>query len=261
MDPLLVTEMGINQFVGQYTWPLIRISAFFMAVPIIGTKIVPARVRLALAFSLALMVSPMLPEIPAVSFVSMQGMIMVVHQVIIGLAMGFVMQVAMQVFTLAGQFIAMKMGLGFASMNDPANGVTVTVISQYYLITSTLLFLSFNGHLVLIDYIVDSFTLLPITSTGLPASSLWFIASLGGWMFASGLVIALPLLTALLVVNLAFGVMSRAAPQMNVFAVGFPITLVFGMVLMWIGMVSFLPNFELFMREGLAAVRTVMGAP
>lgn len=261
MDPFLLTDDGMSQFVGQYIWPFMRIGAFFMAVPIIGAKMIPARVRLALAMSLTMLVSPLLANIPTVQFMSIEGMLMVVSQIIIGIAMGFVMQVAMQVFTLAGQFIAMKMGLGFASMNDPASGVSVTIISQYYLIVSTLLFVSVNGHLLLIDYIVDSFTYIPISSAALPASTLWFIASMGGWMFSSALVIALPLLTALLVVNLAFGVMSRAAPQMNVFAVGFPITLVFGMMLMWVGMTSFLPNFYQFIEQGFAAVKTVMGAP
>lgn len=257
----MFTDSGINQFVGQYMWPFIRISAFFMAVPIIGTKIVPARVRLALSFSLSLLITPLLPVVPVIEIVSVQGFLMVINQVTIGLAMGFVMQVVMQVFTLAGQFIAMKLGLGFASMNDPSSGVSVTVISQFYLITSTLLFLSVNGHLVLIDYIVDSFSYIPLSAGGLPSSSLWFIANLGSWMFASGLVISLPLLTALLIVNLAFGVMSRAAPQMNVFAVGFPITLVLGMILMWVGLESFLPNFMQFIEEGFGFVRTVMGAP
>jgi len=239
-------------------WPLIRISAFFMAVPIIGTKIIPTRVRLALAFSLSLLVTPLLSDLPEVELMSMAGVMVIINQVIIGLAMGFVMQVAMQIFTLTGQLIAMKMGLGFASMNDPSSGVSVTIISQYYLILSTLLFLSVNGHLVLIDYIVDSFRYLPISSGGLSAEKFWFIASLGSWMFGSALVISLPLLTALLVVNLAFGVMSRSAPQMNVFAVGFPITLVFGMLLMWVGMMSFLPNFYQFIEQGYGNMRQLL---
>jgi len=239
-------------------WPFIRISAFFMAVPIIGTKIIPARVRLALAFSLSMLITPLLSNLPDVELMSVAGAMVVINQVIIGLAMGFVMQIAMQIFTLTGQLIAMKMGLGFASMNDPSSGVSVTIISQYYLILSTLLFLSVNGHLVLIDYIADSFRYIPISSSGLSADKFWFVASLGSWMFGSALVISLPLLTALLIVNLAFGVMSRSAPQMNVFAVGFPITLVFGMLLMWVGMMSFLPNFHQFIEQAYGNVRLLL---
>ncbi|GAA5316922.1 MAG: hypothetical protein AseanaTS_21260 [Candidatus Pelagadaptatus aseana] len=192
---------------------------------------------------------------------SLSSLMIVLQQVVIGLAVGFFLQVVFQVFVLAGQVVAMKMGLGFASMNDPANGVTVTVLSQYYLVMTTLLFLSVNGHLAVIELIVSSFTTLPISQQGLSAQDFWNIAASGSWLFSRALLIALPLLTALLVVNLAFGVMSRSAPQMNVFAVGFPITLVFGLFLMWVGQASFLPNFQTFVEEGFNFVHHLLGVP
>ncbi|GAA5319378.1 MAG: flagellar biosynthetic protein FliR [Candidatus Pelagadaptatus aseana] len=198
---------------------------------------------------------------PQVELMSLSSLMIVLQQVVIGLAVGFFLQVVFQVFVLAGQVVAMKMGLGFASMNDPANGVTVTVLSQYYLVMTTLLFLSVNGHLAVIELIVSSFTTLPISQQGLSAQDFWNIAASGSWLFSRALLIALPLLTALLVVNLAFGVMSRSAPQMNVFAVGFPITLVFGLFLMWVGQASFLPNFQTFVEEGFNFVHHLLGVP
>ena len=254
-----ITDSEIWQFVGQYVWPLFRIASFFMAVPVLGSKLINARARLALAVAITIIIAPLLPPMPVVDPVSIQGMLIILQQVIIGVSMGFILQVVMQLFVLAGQFIAMKMGLGFASMNDPSNGVSVTVISQFYLMMATLLFLSFNAHLLIIDLIVESFRTVPIGGDGFGLQQFFDIASLGSWMFAGALVIALPLLTSLLVVNLTFGVMSRAAPQMNVFAVGFPITLVFGLILIWFGLASFLPNYITFLSQGMTMVRELIG--
>ncbi len=253
------SDAQILAFVGGYFFPFCRIGAFFFATPIIGTRIIPTRVRLALALAVTVLVAPILPPFEVVPSLSLQTGVIVIQQMLIGLAMGFTLQIVFQVFVLAGQLIAMKMGLGFASMNDPANGVTVTVLSQFFLILSTLLFLSLNGHLIMMDIMAQSFTVLPVGQSGLPSESIWQMVNLGGWMFKCALLIALPILTSILVVNIAFGVMSRSAPQMNVFAVGFPITLVFGMVLVWFGLVNFLPNYERFVNEGFVSLKSILG--
>src|SRR5690606_31711830 len=133
MQELIISEEQLAQFIGQYLWPLLRIGAFYFAVPVIGARTVPARVRLVLMLFTAIMIAPVLPPAPTVSFVSTQGFAMIIQEVLIGLALGFAMQVVLHVFVLAGQFIAMKMGLGFAAMNDPSSGVSVTILSQFYL--------------------------------------------------------------------------------------------------------------------------------
>jgi len=245
-----LTDAQITEFVGRYLWPLFRIGALFMSMPIVGTRLVTARVRVVLAFTVTLLIVPLLPPMPAVPPLSIASLLIIVQQIIIGITIGFFLQVIFHLFVLAGQFMAMKMGLGFASMNDPANGVTVTVVSQYYLILTTLLFLSVNGHLAVFQMIIESFTTFPVSDSGFGADIFWQVANSGTWMFSRALLIAMPVLTSLLVVNLAFGVMSRAAPQMNVFAVGFPITLLFGLILIWYSMPSFFPNYQLFMEEG-----------
>jgi flagellar biosynthetic protein FliR len=247
----VVSDAQIAQFVGQYIWPLTRITAFLLAAPIFGSRIVSARVRLVLGLMLTLLVAPLLPPLPAFDGFSLPVLIVTLQQVLIGITFGFFFQVVFQVFVLAGQYIAMKMGLGFASMNDPANGVTVTIVSQFYLLTTTLLFLSINGHLIILQVLIDSFTTIPIGTMSLEFNTFYQIAELGNWMFASALSIALPVLTALLIVNIAFGVMSRAAPQINIFAVGFPITLIFGLLLMWLVFDAFLPLFQDFVNQGL----------
>ncbi|MGH1441689.1 MAG: flagellar biosynthetic protein FliR [Cellvibrionaceae bacterium] len=245
------SDSQIGQFVGQYFWPLTRISAFVLAAPIFGTRVISARIRLVLSVMLTILVAPLLPALPPFTTLSLDMALITVQQILIGVTLAFIFQVTFQVFVLAGQYIAMKMGLGFAQMNDPSNGVSVTIISQFYLLTTTLLFLSINGHLAILKIIVDSFTIMPIGETGFSASDFYQIVNLGGWMFASALTIALPVLTALLVVNIAFGIMSRSAPQINIFAVGFPVTLIFGLLLMWLDFNAFLPSFNQFVNEGL----------
>jgi flagellar biosynthesis protein FliR len=254
MQELLITEEQLNQFIGQYLWPLLRIGAFYMAVPVIGARTVPARIRLVLALFTAMLVAPVLPASPTISFMSGEGVVMVMKEVLIGLGLGFSMQVVMQSFLLAGQYISQKMGLGFASMNDPANGVSVAIISQFYLLLTTLLFLSSNGHLVVLQLLIDSYQRFPILASGFSDQQFMSIVQMGSWMFAAALLISLPLFTALMIVNISFGVMSRSAPQMNIFSVGFPFTLLFGFILMWFSLANFLPLYFELMDEGMAMV-------
>lgn len=258
MQELVVSEAQINQFIGQYLWPMMRISAFYFAVPIIGARTIPARVRIILALFTALLVVPLLPNAPVVSFMSLQGMHMIMKEVLIGLALGFMMQIVMHVFILVGQFVALKLGLGFAAQNDPSSGVSVTVLSQFYLLLSTLLFLSINGHLVVIQMIVDSFVSFPVGSAGLMPEHYMHIVNMFSWMFASALLVSLPLFTSLMIVNMSFGVMSRSAPQMNIFTVGMPFILVFGYILMWYSLSNFLPLFYQIIDEGIAATQKLV---
>lgn len=260
MEPLVVTDEQIWQFIGQYIWPMIRIGAFFFAVPIIGARTVPARVRLILMVFTTLLVVPVLPPAPIIDLVSLEAVMLIIQEVLIGLALGFSLQVVMQLYVLAGQFIAMKMGLGFASMNDPASGVSVAILSQFYTLLTTLLFLSVNGHLVMLQIFIDSFTNIPIATGGLGVDTFLMLAEMGSWMFAGALVISLPLFTALMIVNMSFGVMGRSAPQMNVFTVGFPATLIFGLGLMWLSLANFLPLFYQIMDEGVGMMLRIAEA-
>lgn len=157
MNELVVSETQLMAFIGQYLWPMIRISGFYFMVPVIGARTVPARIRIILTLFTTLLIVPLLPAAPAVSLVSVEAMMMLVKELLIGVALGFMLQVVMHVFVLAGQYIALKMGLGFAAMNDPSSGVSVTVLSQFYLLLSTLLFLSINGHAIVIQLLVDSY--------------------------------------------------------------------------------------------------------
>lgn len=255
---MVYSDTEIAAFILQYFLPFVRIGAMFLAMPVIGAQIVSPRVRLLMAFLVAMIVTPMLPAMPPMASLSLQTFVFVLQEIAIGAAVGFAFQVVFQVFVLSGQIMAMKMGLGFASMNDPTNGVQTTALSQFYLMLVTLMFVAINGHLVLISMIVESFRSMPPGNIVISPQMFIELASLGSWMFAGALVISLPVLTSLLFVNMAFGVMSRAAPQLNIFAVGFPFTLICGLVLVWLGLTNFATNFENIMDYGFLFVNDLL---
>ncbi|MCE2029130.1 flagellar biosynthetic protein FliR [Sessilibacter corallicola] len=250
-------ESQISDYLREYLWPLVRISSFLLASPIYGARTLPPRYRITLALPLAVIVMPSL-DVPDIELVSIQGFVVTLQQILIGVMLGFVFQLFLQLFVVAGQTIAMNMGLGFASLNDPANGVVVTVLSQFYLTLATMLFLSINGHLIILELLVQSFQFMPIGEFINPEFKFYELAKLGGWMIAGALVLALPVVTAILIVNIAFGVMSRSAPQMNIFAVGFPITLLFGLFIIWVGLTNFYPQMSTYFSDVLAFIRETL---
>jgi len=226
---MIISGAELTSWLAALLWPFMRIGAMFAAVPIFSARSVPVRIRVLLAFFVAWMLMPVIPEPPAVELISAQALLISIHQVLIGLAMGFILQLVFGAFVIAGQSIAMAMGLGFASMIDPQNGLQVPVVSQIFLIMVTLIFLALNGHLILIEVLAKSFHDLPIGMLVPSRDGLWQLVTWGSNMFAGGMLIALPAVAALLLVNLAFGVTTRAAPQLNIFAVGFPVMIMVGL--------------------------------
>lgn len=244
----------------MHLWPLFRIASFIMVVPIFGTQLVSGRIRLILSLLLTILVVPNLPPVPAIDPLSLAAAAISIQQVSIGVFMGFSVLMLFQLFVISGQIMAMQMGLGFAAMVDPTNGITVTVLSQFYLMLISLLFLGMNGHLVMFEALVESFHVMPIGSGFISADSWWLLAQRISWMFASGLMIALPAITALLIINMSLGVMTRAAPQMNIFSLGFGITVILGLVIYWITLAGFLPQFDLLSGQTFAFLRDTLSA-
>ncbi len=251
---LELTDAQIGGWVGQFLFPLFRIASMLMVMPVIGTQLVPIRVRLYLSLAICLALAPILPPMPQVDAISLQAMLLIGEQVLIGVMFGFVLQLYFHLFIVAGQIIAMQMGLGFASMVDPANGVSVPVLGQFLLMLVTLLFLAMNGHLVAFEVLAESFVTLPVGG-GLLLDHYWAIAGKLTWVIAAGLLLALPVITALLIINLSFGVMTRAAPQLNIFSIGFPLTLVLGLFIFWVGLSDFLAHFQTLTSEALQQLR------
>jgi flagellar biosynthesis protein FliR len=243
----------------QYFWPFVRIGAFLMVAPIIGATFVPPRFRLVLAGAITLLVAPLVTLPQGIEPLSVAGVIVTTHQLLIGAATGFVLQVIFDSLAMGGQLLANSMGLSFAFNVDPQHGASTPVVGYMYMLMVTLTFLALNGHLAMIEALVDGFRTLPIGMTGFGADQWWQIVGWGNQLFAGALTVALPGMTALLVVNLGFGVMSRAAPSLNMFAVGFPITLVFGLLVILLGLPAVQSSFTTLIGECLVLVRTLAG--
>lgn len=233
-----LTENELLLLVQAYYWPFLRISALLIAAPVFGAASVPVRGRILLAVLVAALIAPSMPTSAPVDLLGPIGMLLAAQQVLIGLAMGFVIQMTFAAIVVAGQALAMTMGLGFAMSVDPNNGVQVPVLSQLYVILSTLIFLAIDGHLILIRILADSFAYLPVGSALLQGDLAISVVLWGSQMFASALLLALPALTAVLLINISFGVITRAAPQLNIFAVGFPVTILVGFVFLLLTMPS-----------------------
>ncbi len=227
-----ITSLEVAAMLSSWFWPFVRISAFVSAAPVFGRRGTPPRVTLVVALMLSLAISPVLAPMPVVEPASMKGLLITVQQVVIGLGMGFALRLMFMVMELMGQIVAHLMGLGFASMVDPANGINVPVLSQFYIIVVTLVFLALDGHLLAITVLADSFRILPVGFEGLSRAGLWGITGQTGWVFATATLLALPAMATLLTVNMAFGVMTRAAPQLNIFVIGFPVAIIFGFAVM-----------------------------
>lgn len=230
-----VSSAEITGILGAYLWPFFRIAAMVMVAPIFSSNFISQRSRILMALAISIVIVPNIPvQVPQVDALSAEGLLIIAHQILIGACMGFMLQLLFNAFIVAGQIIAMQMGLGFASMVDPQNGVMVPVISQFYLVFITLIFVSINGHLILIQVMSESFVTLPIAATGLSPVDFQDIVAQASWMYAAGVIIALPAIGSLMMVNLAFGILSRAAPQISPFSIGFPMTIILGFMVMLI---------------------------
>lgn len=240
---MFISLAELEYWVGAFLFPLFRIGSFFMAMPIFGTQMVPVRVRFGLAFVVTLILIPVLPEIPVYDGISIQTWIVVLNQIIIGTLIGFSLQLLFQSYILGAQIIALQSGLGFASMTDPATGVQVVVVAQFYSMMAMLLFLGMNGHLVMLEVLAQSFFVLPVGMNLFSFDEVMRIVLMLSWVFAAALLMSLPAIVALLIINLAFGVMTKAAPQLNIFAIGFPFTMLMGLIMYYINVPIFYDHY------------------
>ncbi|HRC72729.1 MAG TPA: flagellar biosynthetic protein FliR [Candidatus Competibacter sp.] len=249
----------IAAWVGTFLWPLTRVAALASIAPVLGARTLPRRIRLMLALALTWAILPFVPPAPAVEPLSPTGLLILAQQVLIGLSMGFVLRLVFAALELGGHMIATQMGLSFASLVDPQNGGQTPLLSQFYTLLGTLIFLALNGHLLLVQLLVDSFKTLPVAAVGADRDVLWVLANWASHTFAGAVSISLPAVASLLVVNLAFGVMTRAAPQLNIFAVGFPITLILGLLILLYNLPTLLHQLDGLFGEGFRAIGQLTG--
>ena len=256
---MTLASSEIMSWVGSFMWPLIRIAALVGVAPVFGARTVPVRAKVAFALVLTLVIAPVSPPVPVVDPISGEAVLIVLNQMLIGAAMGLALQMVFAMFIVGGQIIAFQMGLGFASMVDPSSGTQVPVISQFYVILLTLIFFALDGHLTFINVVADSFHTMPIGVNGLSNDGLWALVNWGGQMYLGAVQIALPAIASLLLLNLTFGVVTRAAPQFNIFSIGFPVTMVAGFFIMLSTLMAVLPQIKLQLANGFALMRGVAG--
>lgn len=253
----LVMNDILNAF---YTllWPFTRISAALLVAPIFSARSVNLRVRIMLALGLTFVIYP-LYDWPILDVLSGEGLFIMAQQAVLGIIMGLIIQIAFAAITAAGDFIAISMGLSFAMMADPNNGHQTPILSQFFVILASLLFLSIGGHLVLIEMLLDSFRLMPIEGVRLDLAIIHDFIQWSGIIFAGGMMIALPVMVTLLVTNMAMGVVARAAPTLNIFAVGFPAAMLVGFVTLVILIPSMTTGMEKLWVDSYHQVQIYMG--
>jgi len=253
------SDAQLNAWMAELFWPLTRILGLFMVAPVFGHASVPRRFKVALGVLVALVVAPTLPAPPAVALTSWTGLFILAQQFIIGAAMGLVMRLVFAGVEAAGEVMGLQIGLGFASFFDPASQGQTLVVGRFLNVLAVLVFLSVNAHLLLIATLADSFRLLPVSSTPLAAAGFLSLTQAGAVIFTLALQLALPLIAILLVVNLALGILTRSAPQLNIFAIGFPITLGVGLIALDLSLSRFSPLFEHAVDDAFARIAPLLG--
>ncbi len=250
----------ISAWVAQLWWPLLRIGGFIAVAPVMGSSSVPARGRIGLSLAIALLLAPLVQPAAAIEPLSAVGLVAAINQVLIGLAIGMTVSLVFDALALAGQTISMTMGLGYATLVDPQRGANTAVLGQMFTILGTLVYLSLDGHLALLAVFARSFQTIPVGAQLLDRHVFGTVASWGASVFESGLLIALPATVALLVVNLALGVVTRAAPQLNLFGVGFPIAMLAGYFVLISGLDSTISGTTHLLERALLAAGDLISA-
>jgi flagellar biosynthetic protein FliR len=225
-----ITEAQLAAWISPIFWPFLRVLAVFTTAPVFSMRAIPVRAKVALAFFVALATQASLPNMPVIGFDDPQVLGVVVQQVGVGLAIGFAIRLVFSAVELAGEVVGFQMGLNFAAFFDPTINAQSSAVARFFGQMTSLLFLAMNGHLMVLMAITRSFHSFPLDQNFLETLKQMKLQRLGADLFASALWIALPMIGMLMFANLAMGIISRIAPQMNIFAVGFPITLVVGLV-------------------------------
>ncbi|WP_340617495.1 flagellar biosynthetic protein FliR [Xenorhabdus entomophaga] len=217
----------LSRLVSDFFWPLVRLLALFSIAPIFSEKQMPIKVRIGLALAITALLVPGLPasQIPVFS---VPGIWVLIQQILIGMALGLTIQIAFAVVRHAGEVLGLQMGLSFATFFDPTGGPNMPILARILNMLMMLLFLAFDGHLWLLSILADTFYSIPIQSTQLNPKGFLLLAQSASLIFVNGMMLALPMITLLLVLNLSLGMLNRMTPQLSVFVVGFPLTLTVG---------------------------------
>ncbi|HJV88491.1 MAG TPA: flagellar biosynthetic protein FliR [Noviherbaspirillum sp.] len=241
----------------SFIWPLTRILGLITTAPLYGNASVPVTVKIGIGVMLSLVIAPIIPPIPAMDPMSLPGLLILAQQLIIGLAMGFSMRIVFSTVELGGEVAGLTMGFGFATFFDPQTRGRSSAISQFLALLMLMLFLATNTHLLLLSTLAESFTTLPISATPLGGKSLKQVVDWGSLIFSAGLQLSLPIIAALLITNIALGILTRAAPQLNLFGIGFPITLGVGFIIIGLVLPYLATPIDRLFNESVEFIRQI----
>jgi flagellar biosynthesis protein FliR len=261
MQPVVLNAADVSMWVGRLWWPMLRVGGFALTAPALSETVVPGLVKIVMSVSLAFLMAPLAPVPADLSIFSATGLAAALQELLIGVAIGMVVQLTFEALTFAGQTVSMTMGLGFATLVDPQRGANTTVLGQMFMIFGILTYLAVNGHLVLLGALAKSFQTLPIGLSHIDGNFALSVTLWGARVFESGLLIAMPAVIALVIVNLALGVVTRAAPQLNLFGIGFTITLLCGFFVLITGLDGIMSGISSLINSALMAVTDLVSAP
>jgi flagellar biosynthetic protein FliR len=257
---ITATSAQLDAWLALFMFPLARILGLMASAPVFNNAGLPRRIRLLIGLAVTFALAPALPPMPVISAGSWIGLLVLAQQTLIGVMLGFTLRLAFSAVDLAGQLIGLQMGLSFAVFYDPQNTAQTPVLSEFLGLLTTLVFLAMNGHLLALSVLAESFSLLPVSTAPLAAAGFKALLGWAGMLFAAGVLLSLPLIAALLIANIGMGVLSRVAPQLNLFAIGFPITMVAGFTVLMVSLPYFGSALERLFDQTFAALRMVMQA-
>lgn len=244
----------LTGWTGMYLWPFIRVLALVGAAPLFSESSIPTTTKVGVAFMLTVALAPGLDPMPPVPLNSYGALWIVLQQILIGVSIGLVMRIVFAAVQTAGEFVGLQMSLSFASFFDPSIGANTAVLSRLFNLIAMLVFLTLDGHLLMLTALARSFEVLPVSVNGLDPNGWGVLLEWGSTIFTAGLLLALPLICSQLTVNLALGILNRASPQLTVFAIGFPIHLIGGLILLTVVLPHSGPFFE---DQFQSALRTI----
>ena len=227
------TEAQLSAWYGALFWPLVRVLALFATAPLLGHAAIPLRVKVALGVAVSVVLMPNIATPPLTDALTGAGLALLTQNILVGLVIGFTVRIVFAAFELAGELVGLQMGLSFGGFFNPASGSTENALATFMSLLALLCFLAIDGHLMLIHALAESFRVFPLTDASRVPLDFMRLVGLAADMFAIALSLALPFIAVLLLINIVLGVLARVAPQLNIFAVGFPLTLLTGMTLLF----------------------------
>ncbi len=252
--------LGVEQQLWIWLVAMIRPGAAFLAAPIFGARAVPVQLRLILSLAIGMAaMNSVVFTLPEGGLTSFAGIALVMGEVLAGLAMGFALQIGYAAAFVAGETIGNAMGLGFASMIDPQSGQSTQVVGQFLSILATFILLGMDGHLLLASYVVQSYQAMPPGGPMLSNDAIYGLVMFGGTLLGAGLTVALPVAFALILIQLVMGMLARSAPSLNLFAVGIPVALFAGLILLAVAAPIMGQGIADALRQGLEQSQTIAG--